>query len=77
MVEATSEVLTVRQAADLLGVDRHTVYKLIREGKIPVVKLSPQVWRIPKWMLLKHLEELAETKGERNTIHEGSSEEQS
>ncbi len=54
-------LLTVKEAADLLGVNRHTVYNLIKADKIPVVKLSPQVWRIPRAMLIQRLEELAAT----------------
>ena len=34
------EYLTVRQAAELLGVDRHAVYDMITRGDIPAYRLS-------------------------------------
>lgn len=52
-------VLTVQETAELLGIERHFVYRLIESGVIPCVKLSPSVWRIPREMLLQRLEEIA------------------
>lgn len=55
------QVLTISEAAKLLGLERHTVGRLCAEGKIPVVRLSRRVLRIPRWLLLKELERMAET----------------
>ncbi len=54
------EVLTVSQTAALLAVDRHTVYALIRAGVVPIVKLTPRTWRVPRWLLIQRLEQIAE-----------------
>ncbi len=40
------EWVTVREAADRLGVARATVYKWAKEGRIPIYKLGPRVARI-------------------------------
>jgi len=65
IMNTDAELLTVKQAADVLGVDRHLLYKLIRDGQVPVAKISPQVWRIPRRLLIEYVEELAA--GEKGT----------
>ncbi|MEK7202787.1 MAG: helix-turn-helix domain-containing protein [Patescibacteria group bacterium] len=35
-----SEYLTVRELADILGISRVTVFRKIKEGKIPAVKIG-------------------------------------
>jgi len=54
------QILTVRQLAEYLQMDDHTIYRLARKGKIPALKISGQ-WRfkkdlIDKWMEEKSLE---------------------
>lgn len=39
------EILTVEQAADLMQVHRITVYRYIREGRLPAVKLG-KIYRL-------------------------------
>ncbi|MBI2942102.1 MAG: helix-turn-helix domain-containing protein [Chloroflexi bacterium] len=46
-MERTPEILTPEQAADYLQVDRETVYRYIRAGKLPASKLG-RSYRIPK-----------------------------
>lgn len=60
-------VLTVQETAELLGIERHFVYRLIASGVIPCVKLSPSVWRVPRAMLLQRLEEIASNAPETDT----------
>ena len=48
------EVLTVKEVSDLLQIHETTVYKMIREGKIPAFKIGSD-WRfstdlIMRWM---------------------------
>jgi len=50
------EVLTVDEAAELLRVDRRTVYSMIKRKKIPARRLG-RVIRIPKQKLLTWLAE--------------------
>jgi excisionase family DNA binding protein len=40
------ELLTVAEAAKLLKVTRHTVYRWIAEGRLPAVRYSPRVLRV-------------------------------
>jgi len=44
------EVMSVRDAADYLGLSRNTVYRLVRSGEIPARKFGNQ-WRISKAVL--------------------------
>ena len=47
MMEQTREVLTPEQAAEYLQVNRETVYRYIRQGKLVASKLG-RTYRIPK-----------------------------
>ena len=47
MVERTRDVLTPDQAADYLQVDRETIYRYIRQGKLVAYKLG-RAYRIPR-----------------------------
>ncbi len=49
------EVMTVKQVAQYLQMDEHTVYKLARSSEIPSMKISGQ-WRFIKSVLDKWLE---------------------
>ena len=41
------DILTLEQVAELLQVNRRTIYRLVREGKIPAFKVGKQ-WRFKK-----------------------------
>jgi excisionase family DNA binding protein len=41
------EILTVKQMAQYLQMNEHTIYRLARSGEIPSVKISGQ-WRFKK-----------------------------
>jgi len=47
IVERAPEILTPEQAADYLQVNRETVYRYIREGKLVASRLG-RAYRIPK-----------------------------
>ncbi len=47
MLETTRDVLTPDQAADYLQVDRETIYRCIRQGKLVASKLG-RAYRIPR-----------------------------
>lgn len=40
-------LLKVDEAAEILNISRSQMYKLINEGKVPVVRLGPKCTRIP------------------------------
>jgi len=57
------EIMTVKQVAEYLQMDEHTVYKLARSGQIPSLKIAGQ-WRfkkdvIDKWISEESLERSA------------------
>jgi excisionase family DNA binding protein len=41
-------VYTIREVADLLRVDKQTIQRYIKEGKIKAVKLGTHIVRIPR-----------------------------
>jgi len=50
----SKDILTPKQAAEYLGVSKPTIYKLLRQRKIPARRLGKQ-WRIRKAVLDKFL----------------------
>jgi excisionase family DNA binding protein len=42
------DLLTVREVATILRVDRSYVYRLIREGRLPVLRPTPHKTRVVK-----------------------------
>ena len=56
------QVLTVEQLAEYLQVDKYTIYRLAKKGKIPATKVAGQ-WRfmkelIDKWLIDNSIENL-------------------
>lgn len=49
--------LNVSEAAELLGVNKITMYKYIREKIIPAVKIGNKTWKIPRKSLEIMVEE--------------------
>ena len=49
------DALTVRQAADVLGISKNSTYEAIRRGEIPAVRIG-RVIRVPALGLRKLLE---------------------
>lgn len=47
--------MTVKEVADYLRLDEHTVYRMARKGEIPAYKVARQ-WRFKKNALEKWLE---------------------
>ncbi|HBE45179.1 MAG TPA: DNA-binding protein [Deltaproteobacteria bacterium] len=64
MEEKEKEIMTVKQVAEYLQMDEHTIYKLARKGLIPSLKIAGQ-WRfkkdvIDKWISEQSLERVAQ-----------------
>ncbi len=55
-LEMKPDLMTVREVATLLRVDRSYVYRLIREGRLPIVRPTPHKTWVPKAELLAFLE---------------------
>ena len=56
MNEKVKEIMTVKQVAEYLQMDEHTIYKLARSGQIPSVKIAGQ-WRFKKDVIDKWISE--------------------
>jgi excisionase family DNA binding protein len=54
------ELLTIPETAKFLRIGRDSTYRLVREGRIPVVRLGGKLIRVPRAALLAHLEQMAE-----------------
>ncbi|RKX81681.1 MAG: hypothetical protein DRP58_11560 [Spirochaetes bacterium] len=54
MVE--KEIMTVKQIAQYLQMDEHTIYRLARSGQIPAIKIAGQ-WRFKKDLIDRWIEE--------------------
>ena len=55
-MERKERMLRSGEVAEILGVDRHTVVKWIKEGKIKAVKLPSGRYRIPESEVRKIIE---------------------
>ena len=43
-----SEYLTPKEAAELLKVDRLTVYRMVKDGQLPAARIGQRGLRIPR-----------------------------
>ena len=59
-----TEVLTVKDVAEYLKIDKRTVYKLAKEGKIPCSKIGRQ-WRFSRIQIV----DLVHTVNEETHLH--------
>jgi len=55
-LKGSPEILTVKQLADYLQMDEHTIYRLAKNGKIPAMKIGAE-WRFKKNLIDKWIEE--------------------
>lgn len=55
MSDKEEKLMTVKEVAEYLRLDEHTVYRMARKGKIPAYKVAGQ-WRFKKELLEKWLE---------------------
>jgi len=55
-MESDHQVLTVREVSDLLQIHQSTVYKMIREGRIPGFQIGG-IWRLRRDWLVRWMAE--------------------
>lgn len=58
----SKEVMTVKEIADYLDVHPMTIYKHVKQGKIPAFKIGAS-WRISKTSIQKWMKENEQRKG--------------
>ncbi len=57
MKEKFSDIMTVSETAEYLRIGKTTLYKMVRDGKIPAFKIGNQ-WRFRRDDIEKWLEEI-------------------
>jgi len=67
MAKVTKDILTIEELSEYLRISKSTLYKLVREGKIPSQKVGRH-WRFSKVAIEKWMENTStpsdESKGE-------------
>jgi len=61
MSDKEEKLMTVKEVAEYLRLDEHTVYRMARKGEIPAYKVAEQ-WRFKKGLLEKWLEKQKHSK---------------
>jgi len=56
MSDKEEKLMTVKEVAEYLRLDEHTVYRMARKGEIPAYKVAGQ-WRFKKKMIEEWLEQ--------------------
>ena len=64
---ADRDILTVKELSDLLRLHPTTVYKLVRQGKIPSFRVGNE-WRFRKDAIMRWLSEKSEGAGKVSTV---------
>lgn len=54
-MEIERKTISVEDAGKILGVSRPTAYALVKQGKLPVLKLGPHKFVVPISALEKYL----------------------
>lgn len=55
MLSEYPDIMTIREAMDVLGISRNTIYEYVRNGTIHAFKLGSKIWRIKKSDLIMFL----------------------
>ena len=55
MSKGKERLMTVKEVAEYLQLDEHTIYRMAREGKIPAFKVANQ-WRFKREMIEEWLQ---------------------
>ena len=56
LVNKNVSLLTVKEAAKILGVGNNKVYELIRGGKIPFIRIGAKTIKIPEAELMEYIQ---------------------
>jgi len=51
----SNDFMTVKECAELLKISTTTIYRLVRTGNLPGVKIGNQ-WRFSRGLIRKHVE---------------------
>ena len=65
MSDKEEKLMTVKEVAEYLRLDEHTVYRMARKGEIPAYKVAGQ-WRFKKELIEQWLEKQTYLKNKRD-----------
>lgn len=57
MLDDYPDILTPREAMEILGIRKNLLYSLIKEGKLPAKRVGGKLWRIAKKDIVRFIEE--------------------
>ena len=66
---ADRRLLTLAAAAKVLGVSRQTVFRMSRDGRLPVVETRAGRFRVPSYALTALLQDGISGTSEKETVH--------
>ncbi|RLG43796.1 MAG: DNA-binding protein [Thermoproteota archaeon] len=69
MADKEEKLMTLKEVAEYLRLDEHTVYRMARKGKIPAFKIAGQ-WRFKKELIEKWLEQKIKSEAINDTNEE-------
>lgn len=55
MLEEYPDILTPREAMEILGIGKNLFYRLLNQGTIPAKRIGGKVWRIAKKDLVAYI----------------------
>jgi len=58
-------LMTIKELAEYLQLEEHTIYKMVRKGEIPAYKIAGQ-WRFKREMIEEWLDQKLVSNGEKD-----------
>lgn len=56
MLQEYPDILTPKEAMEILGIGKNLFYKLLKDGEIPAKRIRNKMWRITKRDLIHYIE---------------------
>ncbi len=58
MLQEYPDILTPKEAMEILGIGKNLFYKLLNDGEIPAKRIGNKMWRISKKDLIYYISHL-------------------
>ncbi len=55
MLDYYPDILTPREAMEILGIGRNLLYRLLNDGTIPARRIGGKVWKIAKKDVIRYI----------------------
>lgn len=56
MLQEYPDILTPKEAMEILGIGKNLFYKLLKDGEIPAKRIRNKMWRIAKKDLIHYIQ---------------------